>query len=388
MSAIPELRYEARCADLEEFVVAYQGFVEEGTLVLPTHPHLKIGGECHFTIVLRTGGRVVLGGRCSGLEVLSDGQGFRRGSKAVRVRVLEIDPAFRAVHDRLVTRGRFDSVADPRLGRLQNLLRAAALPPAAPAATFDEPTNPEEVPAPRPGSPAAPTRQTPLPLGPPLPRPRPAPLPLTVRKAAAAPRTPPVPHPLLPIVEIEGPAPAPAVAAPVPADAPPAPASVPAPPARALALVGLRSSSARLALWWLSRNMDPLRGGLTAALRRGVPIARAGWAAARRGLGRHRKVVIAGLLGFAVGLAVRGGPHPRPAAASPAPLPTAPARERRAILDSRAPVGTLTPVEIGDATADLPAPGASVTTTSATVTPSPPTLRHRRRTARRRHFPL
>jgi hypothetical protein len=122
--------FAARCADLEEFIVSFQAFVDDDTLVLPHHPLLTVGGEHEFVIRLRGAGAVVLRGRCRGLELLSDARSFRRANRAMRVRVLEIDGAFRGVHDRLrVKRAFLGQAEDPRLARLQMLLQVVAPPP-------------------------------------------------------------------------------------------------------------------------------------------------------------------------------------------------------------------------------------------------------------------
>jgi hypothetical protein len=140
----PEIHFAARCADVEEFIVSFEAFVDGDTLVLPHHPRLPPGTEGHFTIALRSGGAAVLRGRCRALEVLSYARGVRRANRAIRVRVLDLDEGCRTVHQRLQARGRFhDDEQEPRLARLHMLLQVVAPPPRpAPARAVSRPPIP------------------------------------------------------------------------------------------------------------------------------------------------------------------------------------------------------------------------------------------------------
>jgi hypothetical protein len=310
-----EVRFEARCADLEEFIVAYEGFVDEDTLVLPHHPHLTIGGDCDFVIRLRRGGLQILRGRCTGLELVSDRSGFRSQATGVRVRVLEIDDSCREILQRLVMRRRFGTVADGRLARLQLLIQLAIPRPSlelararsadrSPAASSDGPTivDGQVLTGPKlvaPG-PTQPPPVTPIGLHA-----------TTVTPVAAEERPNASAFPLAERDDVAGPSPVQPLLL------------VPRPPLRV-----------RVGQW-------PM-----AAARRAAPLTSRLLAIVRPAIRRHGRIMLVALIGFALGFAARGGsgavppaatPHPSPTATEPAPAAAPTAAAPTAAAPSEAP---------------------------------------------------
>ncbi|HXU06221.1 MAG TPA: PEGA domain-containing protein [Polyangia bacterium] len=215
------IQVATRCATLDEFVEKFAAFAWEGSLVLPAATALPVGTQGQFVILLKDHA-IAMRGRCRVTEakptpVSSRNPAVKR--MMMRVALLEMDEASRAVHKRLIA------------------LRSAPVPLPIPP----EPSETTQIEPARGGT--APGAAAPVAAVPPAAAPVPAPA--AVPPAAAAPpvAAPPPAAAVLapPILPVKTPPPAPPVhlnrtmigvgISPITASASPSPAPRPAAPA-------------------------------------------------------------------------------------------------------------------------------------------------------------
>ena len=229
----PLIHVATRCTSVDEFVEKFASFASEGSLVLPASGDLPIGTEGRFVILLRDRS-VAMRGRCRVTDAKPaphgvSGAGVRR--TMLRVVLLEMDDATRAIHQRLLAGQRppvpimvAQSVSEPTEvspPRLERSPGRGVVPPPIPVRPVIAP----------PVSAFAKTTIAPL-ASPPL-RSVAPPAPPLQRAAPAAPPTPQAPDPRAPAPQApapqaparettaRGPAPSPLSVSPRPAPSPP-----------------------------------------------------------------------------------------------------------------------------------------------------------------------
>ena len=154
------IQVATRCASLDEFVEKFAGFAWESSLVLPAASALPVGTQGRFVILLRDQS-VAMRGRCRVTEAKQTPVSSRNPAVKrimMRVALLEMDEASRAVHKRLIA------------------LRSAPVP-------LPIPTEPSET------TQIEPTRQGSAPVAVPVPPPVAA-VPVAPSPVAAAPAVP------------------------------------------------------------------------------------------------------------------------------------------------------------------------------------------------------
>lgn len=240
------IQVATRCATLDEFVERFATFAWEGSLVLPAATALPVGTQGRFIILLKDQS-IAMKGRCRVTEAKPTPISSRNPAVKrvmMRVALLEMDEASRAVHKRLIA--------------LRSAPVPLPVPPEPSETTTIEPARGGTAPgagpappppvAPPPVAAAPPVAAPPVAAAPPPPA-RPAPLasrvqlnrtmigvgiaPITKSSSPVAPATPPVAPP--PPVAAVPSAPPPVAHVPLPAPMPlpgvaPAPAAAPSPP--------------------------------------------------------------------------------------------------------------------------------------------------------------
>ena len=98
------IQVATRCATLDEFVEKFAAFAWEGSLVLPAASALPVGTQGRFVVLLRDHS-VAMRGRCRVTEAKPTPVSPRNPAVKrvmMRVALLEMDDASRAVHKRLI----------------------------------------------------------------------------------------------------------------------------------------------------------------------------------------------------------------------------------------------------------------------------------------------
>src|SRR5215471_14345850 len=98
------IQVATRCATIDEFVERFAAFAWESSLVLPAATALPVGTQGRFVILLRDQS-VAMRGRCRVTEAKPMPESSRNPAVKrvmMRVALLEMDDASRAVHRRLV----------------------------------------------------------------------------------------------------------------------------------------------------------------------------------------------------------------------------------------------------------------------------------------------
>jgi hypothetical protein len=177
------IQVATRCATLDEFVEKFAAFAWEGSLVLPAAAALPVGTQGRFVILLRDHS-VAMRGRCRVTEAKPTPASPRNPAVKrvmMRVALLEMDDASRAVHKRLIA------------------LRSAPVPlpiPTEPSETTQiEPARHGSAPVAAPPAGAAPVAAPPVvaaPAPPPIARPTAPPAAPPASPVKAAPPAPPV----------------------------------------------------------------------------------------------------------------------------------------------------------------------------------------------------
>src|SRR4051812_28728794 len=98
------IQVATRCATLDEFVEKFATFAWEGSLVLPAASALPVGTQGRFVVLLRDQ-TVAMRGRCRVTETKPTPVSSRNPAVKrvmMRVALLEMDEASRAIHKRLI----------------------------------------------------------------------------------------------------------------------------------------------------------------------------------------------------------------------------------------------------------------------------------------------
>src|SRR5215475_2171093 len=105
------LRVITRCTSRPEFLATFGRFVDETSIFVATHQPRSPGAMMPFAIALEDG-EAMLRGEAEVVEAHTDPDGALK-RPGMRLRILSLDTASRAVHNELLSRKRSASVPPP-----------------------------------------------------------------------------------------------------------------------------------------------------------------------------------------------------------------------------------------------------------------------------------